>query len=473
MSTKVQIFLLVLLVLIQLCLTGWYVYYHKTTWTRDILQAYYIDSQRFSFTLSPYGPGFEKELLSLFSSRTRMSVELTRVDDFEQGLQKVQTGQAQVFIPGPLVPDKVWPDTVRGPGYLEGRLVVAHNKRRYGLNSLNDLCQAQVVIPDSEFFSENRLFFERDLECSMQVHLSINNGQELFQLLSNRMFRFGLVDELNYDVWHAFYPEVLKTYTFDFHYEFSWIWGARHKNIHDQLSGFWAEMQDSEYLHCLADKYFGFFPETEDAYQLRHFFRAIDRHLPDFAEDVLIAAQKYRLDPLLLIALIYQESHFDPYAESRTGVRGLLQITADTAEFLGVANRLDPAQSIMGGAKYLRFLADKVHEQGVRGWDKWFLTLAAYNQGLGHLYDAMELSERQGKTGKKWCILKEVYPLLSYTRYYETLPRGYARGFEAVTFVENIRYYYYLLYGMASLSWPEAEDLGRLLGSVPAGWPDI
>lgn len=479
MNVRIQVFLLVLLILFQLCLTAGYVYYHKTfwtkdkLWTKDTLKVNYIDSQRVAFKLSPFGPGFEMELLDLFSSQSGLSVELARVDDFRTGLHKLQTGQAQILIPGPLVPDKVWPDTIRGPGYLDGRLVAVHNKRRYGLNSLNDLCEARVVLPDSDFFAGNRLFFERDLGCALQVHLSQSNGQEFFEYISRRKFRFGLVDELNYDIWHAFYPEALKTYTFDFHYEFSWIWEGRHQNINEQLSRFWSEVADSDYLYCLSDKYFGFFPKKKDAYQLRHFFRAIDRHLPRFADDIQRAAEKYSLDPLLLVALIYQESHFDPYAESRTGVRGLLQITADTADFLDINNRLDPTQSIMGGAKYLRYLAGKVQEQGVKGWDKWFLALAAYNQGLGHLYDAMELARRQGGTDKKWCRLKEVYPLLSYTRYYETLPRGYARGFEAVTFVENIRYYYFLLYGMASLSWPEAEDLGRLLGSVPVGWPGV
>ncbi len=72
--------------------------------------------------------------------------------------------------------------------------------------------------------------------------------------------------------------------------------------------------------------------------------------------------RKRKVDWRLLAAIGYQESLWQPAVTSKTGVRGLMMLTQNTAQAMGVSNRLDPKQSIMGGAKYLAYMKDQLDE---------------------------------------------------------------------------------------------------------------
>ena len=101
----------------------------------------------------------------------------------------------------------------------------------------------------------------------------------------------------------------------------------------------------------------------------------------------------------LLAAIAYQESQWDPYATSETGVRGLMQITEDTARHLGVADRLDAQASCVGAARYLRDLKAKLPAR-IPEPDRTWLALAAFNIGLGHLEDARDpRAEAEAQSG--------------------------------------------------------------------------
>ncbi len=86
------------------------------------------------------------------------------------------------------------------------------------------------------------------------------------------------------------------------------------------------------------------------------------------------ACNRHGIDPSLVHAIVKVESDFNPYALSRKGAKGLMQLMPQTAVNMNIKNSFNPAENIDGGVKYLRYLIDR-YEGNLS------LALAAYNSG--------------------------------------------------------------------------------------------
>ena len=164
----------------------------------------------------------------------------------------------------------------------------------------------------------------------------------------------------------------------------------------------------------------------------------------------------------LVAAISYQESHWNHKAISSTKVKGLMMLTKDTANYIGVKDRLDPNESVYGGVKYLENIFKRL-PNSILGSDRIWMTLAAYNVGLGHLEDARIITEKFGFNPNYWSDVKKHLPLLRVKKFYKKTKYGYARGNEPVKYVERIQTYLNIIYNtkdlhLASLSFKKIFD---------------
>ena len=232
-------------------------------------------------------------------------------------------------------------------------------------------------------------------------------------------------------------------------------------SLHNAANNFFKLIEEDGRLRRLRARYFGHagrlnFVDTRD------FWRHVRDRLPvlqDYFED---AAEETGIDWRLLAAIGYQESHWRPDAVSPTGVRGIMMLTQATARQMGIKDRNDPEQSIIGGAKYLRVVEKKIPER-IQEPNRLWLTLAGYNIGFGHLEDARILTQRDGASPDLWLEVKQRLPLLAQEKYYKTVRHGAARGREPVNYVDNIRNYYDLLVWYTTTSDRSTRD--RLLSA--------
>ncbi|MFZ5724162.1 MAG: membrane-bound lytic murein transglycosylase MltF [Pseudomonadota bacterium] len=197
----------------------------------------------------------------------------------------------------------------------------------------------------------------------------------------------------------------------------------------------------------------------------KHFYQAIRKRLPRYVEAFRAEAERNDLDWRLLAAVAYQESMWDPAAQSPTGVQGLMQLTLDTAAHLGIADRTDPLSSIRGGARYLRQILDTLPAD-IPEEDRTWMALAAYNAGIAHVLDARELTRKRGGNPNAWHDVRANLALLKQEKWYSQTRYGYARGAtQAIVYVRHVRRYYDLLVLASNSS--SHDEIMLAMGDTP------
>jgi membrane-bound lytic murein transglycosylase F len=225
--------------------------------------------------------------------------------------------------------------------------------------------------------------------------------------------------------------------------DLAWAVAPGYPELRNALDAFFARLRRDGTLERLADRYFGE-PRQIERIDAGVFQDRIRKTLPEWRRTFVDAQAKSGIEWRLLAAIAYQESQWDADATSETGVRGLMQLTEDTARAVGVADRLDPKAAAIGAAKYLADLKRKLPAR-IAEPDRTWLALAAFNIGIGHLEDARILAQRQKLDPDLWSDVRKVLPLLAEPDYYMALKNGYARGGMPVAFVGRVRGYYDIL----------------------------
>lgn len=267
---------------------------------------------------------------------------------------------------------------------------------------------------------------------------------DLLEMVYTGELDYAIADSILFASQKSYFPGLKQAFTLEQSQPVAWMLNRYHDNsLLEALDRFFAREFTQKLIVDLKARY------LERSNELNYFdtvtFKKDMRtKLPKYQQLFHIAEQESGWDWKLLASVAYQESHWNPKAVSPTGVRGIMMLTRATAKEVGVKDRRNPVQSIIGGARYLRKVEKKIPKR-IKGPDRLWFALASYNVGYGHLEDARILTRRGGRNPDKWDDVKKFLPLLTKKKYYSTVKRGYARGYEPVRYVANIRKYIELL----------------------------
>lgn len=266
--------------------------------------------------------------------------------------------------------------------------------------------------------------------------------EELIRMVADREIEATVADSHIALLNRRYYPDARIAFPVGKPSNLAWAVRKGEKRLLEEINTFFVLIKKNGTFNRIYARYFANV-ESFDYVDLKRYSRILKTRLPKYRETIQQAAEKYGFDWRLIAAMIYQESHFNPRAKSYTGVRGLMQVTLDTAKEVGIESRLDPEQSILGGVKYLRKSYDKF--EGIPDPDRLLMALASYNVGYRHVQDAQRIAKELHYDPDSWAGVKEALPLLCHRRYYKKSRAGYCRGRDAVRYVDRIITYYDIL----------------------------
>jgi membrane-bound lytic murein transglycosylase F len=407
--------------------------------------------------------GLEHDLVQMFAQELGVSVRFVVVPRHE--IRERLLRHEAHFAAGWLTPEVSDSHTKYSPPYLASRDVLVRHEAALPIRALENLENRRVVASKGSRQYRQLLTLQEKVPGLEVEAYPDESPLDLLEAVARREVEIALVDKSILDMGLNFYPMLQAGLEIGDEHPIAWMFPTDgNPELYTRAQGFIEEIGQRPAMTYLYDRYLGHV-ERLSQIDVVTFIERVDSLLPRYRALFKEAQVKTDLDWRLLAALSYQESHWNPLNTSPTGVRGMMMLTGETADRLGVKNRLDPRESILAGARYVVFLKNNLPESTLEP-DRTWQALAAYNIGPGHFNAARIIARRVEADGDSWFEMKKVLPLLARPKYYARLKSGRARGGEAVIMVENIRVFYDILQRREPPYDPqeEAQESGAGLG---------
>ena len=383
--------------------------------------------------------GFTYDLVKELSRYLKVTLEIKPIDDIEEAINDLNERKIDILMDVGLIERQGLIYSHRQTDYH----LVYNNKYHKKLVGLDKVHEHPISIIDSPKIENiiNKYFNQTNDNYNI---LNSTNIDEIIHLLLENKIRYMVLSSDELFFYQDYFPEITSLI-----------------KIGTDIKSYWALPEDSS--HHLKEKISEFFTSIIKENKLKHikqrnlnnggqynfvgsknFVDDLANIFPQYEFYFKSFAEKYGHDWRLLASIGYQESHWNKDAVSYTGVKGIMMLTKNTAKDMEVKDRTNPRDSIYGGAKYLKKMLDKVPNY-INDKDKIWFAIAAYNIGYGHVMDAVELAKKDNKNISDWKSIEPYLLRLSQSRYYKKTQYGYARGWETVKYVQNVRQHYDIL----------------------------
>ena len=398
-----------------------------------------------SYTISPDGPtGPEYDLVRAFAEDLGVSLVVQSVNSVSEILPHLVSGEAHMAAAGLSVTDARREYLHFGHPYESVDVHLIYKLGTGRPREIDDILDRSLEVMASTSHVDILESLQSDYPTLTWSENADIEAADLMTKVAMGEIDLTIADSPDFNIQRHFYPDL--RIALDLHIDDPIAW-AFPKGTGDTLLAradeFIISAERSGMLARVHDRYYGN-TKKYDYVGTRNFIRHYESRLPRYRAMFEAAGAEIGMDWRLLAAIGYQESHWRANAVSPTGVRGIMMLTEATADYLGLDDRTDPESSIFGGARYYARQTERVADT-VPEPDRTWMALAAYNVGFNHIKDARMIVEWQGGDPDLWIDISGALPLLAQKRWYSQVPYGYARGWEPVLYVNNIRAYYNIL----------------------------
>jgi len=389
------------------------------------------------------GAGFEHDLAKGFAEHIGVEIEFTVADTPGELLTRLVDGDFHLGAGSISEGSGAKEGLTLSESFIERRYALVQHADAPTISGLGELAEHSVVVPSGS----NAVNLLQAVTASYPLvrwNISTNSDTEgLLKSVADGRLAYTIADTNTITVMQQHLPALKIAHTFTEDLPIAWAFHPEsHRSVRDAAAVYLEKIRRHGELARLEERYFDS-ASHRSHYDLDVFRKRIADTLPEYRHLFIEAGHANNVDWRLVAALSYQESMWNPHAESYTGVRGIMQLTKATAKTFKV-DREDVPQAIMAGARYVSLLIERLPESIDLSDRKW-MALASYNVGPGHLDDARDLTAMQGGNPDSWRDVKRHLPMLSDPDFYQFTRFGAARGGEAVHLVTRVRSFYDVL----------------------------
>lgn len=397
-----------------------------------------------SYYLGAEGPeGIDYELARDFAARQGLRLQVTAYPDRDAMQAALRNSQADLAA-AHLTFDAGWNPDGQGtlPCYSMPQVFVGVRGRTRA-KQLADLAGLKLLVHERSPQLHRAEELRADIKTLEVIPVGLTPGKEWADLLLEGAGDLALVDAAEFALVRNNRPRLIDAFGDTEERPVQWIVRVGATSLQETIDKFCAGIDGASLVARAMQRTLPVELRTRRVPAAE--FRALQvTRLPQLVPYFQEAAAATQLDWLLLAALGYQESQWDPTAVSPNGAQGLMMLMPATSRSLGIMDPLEARDSILGGARYLAQQMQRLPAR-IKDPDRTLFALAVYNIGLGHLEDARILTQQNGGNPDLWADVKRHLPLLEQQYWYARAENGYARGGETVGLVDNVRQYRTLL----------------------------
>jgi membrane-bound lytic murein transglycosylase F len=383
--------------------------------------------------------GPEYDLARRFADELGVKLKITLVRSYAEIYASLTSGRAHLAAAALKIPVKPVAGVEFGPVYARVREHLIYRHGAVRPNSLAQIGNRELEIAAGSSHAKNLRAARDALPGLAWVENVSTDSQAMLEGVAEGTIDYTIADSTEFALAHDAHPDLRIAFDFPGSQSLAWAASSRDAGFLKAVGAYFSRLSTGGELAAVVKRYYGRSEDLEFV-NAPGFLHHLQNRLPLYKKWFEEAAQQSRQDWRLLAAIGYQESKWNPSAASTAGAKGLMQLTVDTATEAHVKDPADPHQSILGGARYFGQLYTRIPAHIPEPDRTWF-ALAAYNIGYGHIEDARVLAQKAGRDPDSWDDVREFLPLLEQEAWYSRTENGYARGWEPVRYVDNVRDY--------------------------------
>ncbi|WP_346838922.1 transporter substrate-binding domain-containing protein [Microbulbifer sp. SAOS-129_SWC] len=381
--------------------------------------------------------GYEYELLKKFAQQLDVRLEVLVAPQHSDLMTYLKDGKADIAAALLSITERrKQADMIFSSPYMEAKVGVAGRKGEQ-LNSINDLAGRTIYVRKSSSQYDAAMALQKKVPgIKVELIPETLNAQQVLDKVADGDYDLTLADDVSVKLEHAWRANVDYILPLQLQSDqYGWMMRKKNPQLRRAVTQFMQGKKITDLRKTLYHKYF-----DEPKIKREEITKLTKKgHISPYDHLVKKYAERYQFDWRLVVAQMFQESSFDPQAKSWVGARGLMQVMPDTGKQVGEKNLFDPETSVRAGIKYLDWLHRKFEDKEISPENMVWFTLAAYNAGLGHVYDAQELAEQKSWNPRVWFEnVDKAMLLLAEREYYERARYGFARGREPFDYVRKI-----------------------------------